>query len=263
MKKQPHIQLIIITLFSIVALSSCSTHKKMVYFQGELQDSTSENYALTFKPDDFISVVVTAEDPETAIPFNFPEQLAGNSSGGGQGYQNERPARTGYLVDDEGYVELPVLGNIKVGGKTRKEVKKELTEKYDKYLNGPVVIVKIQNFKVTVLGDVQNPGTFTIPNERVTILEAIGIAGDLQMTGERENILVIRDRDGVKTEYRIDLTNKDFLNSPVYYLEQNDVVYVEPNAAARSTGTFWRTSGGIFISLTSLIITTVVLITNN
>ncbi len=235
----------------------------MVYFQGKLTDSTSENYALTFKPDDFISVVVTAEDPETAVPFNFPVQLAGNIPGGGQGYQNERPAQTGYLVDDEGFVELPVLGNYKVGGKTRKEVKKELTEQYDKYLNGPVVIVKIQNFKVTVLGDVSNPGTFTIPNERVTILEAIGIAGDLEMTGERENVLVIRDRDGIKTEYRIDLTKKDFLNSPVYYLEQNDVVYVEPNSAARSTGTFWRTSGGIFISLTSLIITTVVLITNN
>tara|TARA_B100000508_G_scaffold118450_1_gene98499 strand:+ start:3515 stop:4222 length:708 start_codon:yes stop_codon:yes gene_type:complete len=235
----------------------------MVYFQGKLTDSTSENYALTFKPDDFISVVVTAEDPETAIPFNFPQQLAGNMGAGGQGYNMERPAQTGYLVDDEGNVELPVLGNYKVGGKTRKEVKKELTQQYDKYLNGPVVIVKIQNFKVTVLGDVSNPGTFTIPNERVTILEAIGIAGDLEMTGERKNVLVIRDRDGVKTEYRIDLTKKDFLNSPVYYLEQNDVVYVEPNSAARSTGTFWRTSGGIFISLTSLIITTVVLITNN
>ncbi|MDX1653554.1 MAG: polysaccharide export protein, partial [Brumimicrobium sp.] len=123
------------------------------------------------------------------------------------------------------------------------------------------VSIQIQNFKVTVLGDVQSPGTFTIPNERITIIEAIGIAGDLKMTGNRKNLLVLRDRNGVKTEYRIDLTSKNVLNSPVYYLEQNDVIYVEPNAAARSTGTFWRTSGGIIISLTSLVITTVVLIT--
>jgi len=235
----------------------------MVYFQGEMQDSiqAQASYSTVFKTDDFISVVVTAEDPETAIPFNFPQELAGMGGAGGQGYQMERPATAGYLVDDEGFIDLPVLGRIEVGGKSRKEVKKILVEQYDKYLNGPVINIKIQNFKVTVLGDVQSPGTFTIPNERVTLLEALGIAGDLAMTGERYNVLVIRDRDGVKTEYRVDLTSKEVLSSPVYYLEQNDVVYVEPNSAARSTGTFWRTSGGIFISLTSLIITTIVLIT--
>lgn len=235
----------------------------MVYFQGTQNDSLEieGSYTPVFKPDDFISVVVTAEDPETAVPFNFPTEFA-QQGGQAGGYQQGRPAQIGYLVDDDGYIELPVLGLVKVGGKNRKTVKEELKTKYEKYLNGPVVNIQIQNFKITVLGDVQNPGTFQIPNERVTIIEALGIAGDLKMTGERDNILVIRDRGGKKTEYRVDLTSKDILNSPVYYLEQNDVVYVEPNAASRSTGTFWRTSGGIFISLTSLIITTVVLITN-
>lgn len=262
MKTKPLTYILFTLLLGLITLSSCGTHKKMVYFQGELTDSTSLSYTTVFKPDDFVSVVVTAEDPETAIPFNFPQELANMGGAGGQGYQMERPAQSGYLIDEEGFAELPVLGKIKFGGRTRSEVKAELTERYDQYLNGPVINIKIQNFKVTVLGDVQNPGTFTIPNERVTLLEALGIAGDLQMTGERHNILVIRDRDGKKTEYRIDLTTKDVLSSPVYYLEQNDVVYVEPNAAARSTGTFWRTSGGIIISLTSLVITTVVLITN-
>jgi polysaccharide export outer membrane protein len=234
----------------------------MVYFQDEARDSIASkgSYTPVFKPDDFISVVVTAEDPETAIPFNFPTELA-QQGGAAGGYQQGRPAQIGYLVDEEGYIELPVLGKIMVGGKSRRVVKEELKSQYNKYLNGPVVNIQIQNFKVTVLGDVQSPGTFTIPNERVTILEAIGIAGDLKMTGERNNVLVLRDRNGEKTEFRVDLTSKEVLNSPVYYLEQNDVVYVEPNAASRSTGTFWRTSGGIFISLTSLIITTVVLIT--
>ena len=104
------------------------------------------------------------------------------------------------------------------------------------------------------------PGTFRIPNERITLLEAIGLAGDLNMSGKRQNVLVIRDNNGIKTEHRIDLTSKDLFTSQVYYLEQNDVVYVEPNAAARSNGTIWRTSGTIFISLTSLVVTSIALI---
>lgn len=223
---------------------------------------TDASYTPVFKPDDFLSVVVTAEDPETAIPFNFPVNVA-NQGGMNAGYLQGIPSKTGYLVDSEGYIELPVLGRIKVSGKSRNELMIELKQKYSQYLNQPVVIIQIQNYKITVLGDVQRPGTFQIPNERITLLEAIGLAGDLSITGERSNVLVIRDNNGVKTEYRIDLTTNEVLSSPVYYLEQNDVVYVEPNAAARSTGTFWRTSGGIIISLTSLVITTVVLITNN
>ena len=264
-KKTPFIQLTVFALLSFVLMTSCNTHKKMVYFQGVSQDSiqSQSSYTPVFKPDDFLSIVVTAEDPETAVPFNFPIQFTQVSGGGGAGYTQGRPSQVGYLVDDEGYIELPVIGKVQVGGKNRRTVKEELKQQYNKYLNGPVVNIQIQNFKVTVLGDVQNPGTFQIPNERITILEALGIAGDLEMTGERNNVLVIRDRNGKKTEYRVDLTSKEVLSSPVYYLEQNDVVYVEPNSASRSTGTFWRTSGGIIISLTSLVITTVVLITNN
>jgi polysaccharide export outer membrane protein len=257
------IRLTVIVLLTLLITAACGTRERMVYFQGEAQDSVSTNVSYTpvFKPDDFISVVVTAEDPETAVPFNFPTEFA-QQGGAAGGYLQGRPAQIGYLVDEEGYIELPVLGKIIVGGKNRRVVKEELKQQYNKYLSGPVVNIQIQNFKITVLGDVNSPGTFNIPNERITILEAIGIAGDLEMTGERKNVLVIRDREGKKTEYRVDLTSKEVLNSPVYYLEQNDVVYVEPNGASRSTGTFWRTSGGIFISLTSLIITTVVLITN-
>lgn len=260
------IRLIVIVLLTLLITTACGTRERMVYFQNEAQNKAEDSlginasYTPVFKPDDFISVVVTAEDPETAVPFNFPIEFSNQGVAGG-GYQSGRPAQIGYLVDEEGYVELPVLGKIMVGGKSRRDVKEELKQQYNKFLNGPVVNIQIQNFKVTVLGDVQSPGTFQIPNERITIIEAIGIAGDLKMTGERKNVLVLRDRNGEKSEYRVDITSKEVLNSSVYYLEQNDVVYVEPNAASRSTGTFWRTSGGIFISLTSLIITTVVLIT--
>jgi polysaccharide export outer membrane protein len=107
---------------------------------------------------------------------------------------------------------------------------------------------------------VRAPGTYNIPNERITVLEAIGLAGDLRLTGLRNNVLVIRDENGKKTEYRLDLTSKSVFASPAYYLTQNDVVYVEPNSAARSESTIWRTTGSIFISLTSLVITTITLI---
>ncbi|WP_430405535.1 polysaccharide biosynthesis/export family protein [Fluviicola sp.] len=129
------------------------------------------------------------------------------------------------------------------------------------YLKNPTVQIQIQNFKITVLGDVKNPGTFKIPNERITLIEAIGLSGDMKMSGVRKNVLVIRDSCGIKREYRVDMTKKELFSSPAYYLKQNDVVYVEPNVAARSEGTLWKTTGAIFISLTSLVITTIILIT--
>jgi polysaccharide export outer membrane protein len=140
------------------------------------------------------------------------------------------------------------------------EVTSLIEGKLKEYIKNPVVNIQIQNYKVTVLGDVRNPGTFKIPNERMTILEAIGLAGDLRMTGNRRNVLVIRDVNGVKTEYRLDLTSKAVFSSPAYYLTQNDVVYVEPNTTAQSESTLWRTTGPMFISLTSLVVTTVTLI---
>ena len=233
----------------------------MVYFQTAGTDSTAvapANYTPVFKTDDFLSILVTAEDPETAVPFNFPS--AGVREPINFSYTTGTPSRTGYLIDEEGNVDLPIIGKVKVAGLSRTTVNSILQEKYKEYLKHPVVNIQIQNFKVTVLGEVARPGTFQIPNERITLLEAIGLAGDLKITGERNNVLVIRDRNGVKTEYRLDLTTKEVLTSPVYYLEQNDVVYVEPNSASRSQGTLWRSAGPLFISLTSLVITTIVLI---
>ena len=221
-------------------------------------------YTPTFKPDDYISVIITADDPETAKPFNFPQDVIGQRQQMmGQNMMLGMPINNGYLVDDEGNIDLPVLGTIHVGGMTRKELVTQLKEQYAAYLENPIVNVKIQNFKISVLGDVRSPGTYLVPNERLTLVEAISLAGDLNITGERNNVLVIRERDNQRQEYRVDLTNKDFFQSPVYYLEQNDVVYVEPNVAARVQGTFWRTTGPVLLSITSFAITTILLITNN
>jgi len=144
-----------------------------------------------------------------------------------------------------------------LSGLSRSEAISHIQKRLALYINHPVVTVQILNYKITVLGDVKKPGTFKVPNERITLLEAIGLAGDLNITGNRKNVLVIRDHDGVKEEYRIDLTASALFSSPVYYLEQNDMVYVEPNGTARLRSSLFVTTTGIFVSLTSLIITTI------
>jgi|SRR5690554_723756 len=251
----------LITLLTIILLTSCNTHKRMVYFQTENTDSLrvdNAHFTPTLKADDFLSVVVTADDLESVIPFNYP--VIGVTQSVNQGYNQGNPAKMGYLIDAEGMVNLPVLGRMELGGLSRNEATELLEKELSNYLSNPVVNIQIQNYKITVLGDVQKPGTFNIPNERITLLEAIGLSGDLDITGNRKNVLVIREEAGGKKQYRIDLTTDEIMTSPVYYLEQNDVVYVEPNSAKRSQGTFWRSSGGIIISLTSLVITTITLI---
>lgn len=246
-----------------LTLISCGTRNRMVYMQDSVPtEERASSYTPTFKPDDYISITVTANDHESAIPFNFPKDLVPPQTFPMQQMYLGMPVKKGYLVDDDGNIDLPILGTINVKGLTRKELIKDLKLKYKKYLENPIVNVKIENFKVTVLGEVQKPGAYIVPNERLTLLEAIGLAGDLKITGERNNVMVIREKDDQRHEYRVDLTSKSFFDSPVYYLEQNDVVYVEPNIAARTQGTFWRTTGSILISVASLTITTIILVTN-
>jgi len=248
--------------FIFFASSSCTTREKLVYFQKGNLDSLGKvpsTFNPTFQTDDFLSIVVTAQEPESVIPFNLI--TATTQMNGVSGYTNGTPAQNGYLIDNEGNIQFPILGTLHVGGLNRQAAVQLLQEKLKDYLKGPGVQIQILNYKITVLGDVKVPGTFQIPNERITLLEALGLSGDLNITAERKNILLIREENGEKKEYRIDLTKKDLFASPVYYLRQNDVLYVEPNVTARSASTVWRTSGGIIISLTSLIITTIVLIT--
>lgn len=230
----------------------------MVYFQSSASDTLTTNASFTpvFKIDDLLSILITAEDPEAAKEFNLPVGTVSSN----QGYTMGNPASNGYLVNARGEISLPVLGSFSVAGKDRMQLEEEIKAKLEGLLKNPTVQIQILNFKITVLGDVKVPGTFKIPNERITLLEAIGLAGDLRMTGVRQNVLVIRDSSGVKQEYRVDLTSNEVFSSPVYYLQQNDVVYVQPNAAARTEGTVWKTTGAIFISLTSLIVTSVALI---
>ncbi len=240
-------------------LNSCTSKKKMIYFQGSLpSNEVIKSYNPLLKTDDLLSITVVAQDQEAIKPFNLPSfSLYGNNVGG---YTQGAPTPPGYLIDADGNIDFPVIGKIKLSGLTRTAAVDLIKEKLKPYLINATVILRILNFKVTVLGEVKNPGTFTIPNERITLLEAIGVAGDLQITGKRTNVLVIREIDGKKTEYKVDLTSKDLFNSPVYYLNQNDVVYVEPNRARINSSVINPANAGIVISAVSLIISVIVLI---
>ncbi|MCB0389130.1 MAG: polysaccharide biosynthesis/export family protein [Winogradskyella sp.] len=182
---------------------------------------------MTYKPNDKLTINVSAIDPETVRPFNLP--LITNS------YDAINPQGTTtfqtYIVDEQGLIEFPVLGTIKIGDLTRKQATKLLTEKISEYVKDPIVNIRLTNFTVTVLGEVNSPGTYTVEEEQMSLLEAIGLAGDLTIHGIRENVFLIREQDGVKRFTKFDLTSINVVNHPNYYIQQNDVIYIEPNPA--------------------------------
>lgn len=249
----------LIIIISILLLSSCASRKKMAYFQGELENVEAKNYTPTLVKDDLLAITVMGLDPEAVKPFNMPVTDVSNRAMGG--YTQGTPTPPGYLIDADGNIDFPVIGQVQLAGLTRAEAKKLLQEKLTAYVNNPIVNIRILNFKVTVLGEVKSPGTFTIPNERISLPEALGIAGDLNITGKRQNIIVIRDVDGKKTQYEVDLTSKELFSSPVYYLNQNDVVYVEPNRAKRNSSAINPGNASVMVSAISLVVSVLILLT--
>jgi len=217
-------------LIVLIAFSSCTTSKEIIYFQDEPLSSLntlSTNPEITYKPNDLLTINVSSLDPETVRPFNLPVIINSYSSLNPQGTTTLQT----YIIDQEGHIEFPVLGTIKIGGLTRKEATTMLKERISEYVKDPIINIRLTNFTVTVLGEVNNPGTYTVEEERISILEAIGLAGDLSIYGIRENVFLIREQDGVKRFTKFDLTSINVVNQPNYYLEQNDVIYVEPNPA--------------------------------
>ena len=245
----------IILLAIACVVVSCTSSKKVVYFQDsqDFETIVTENrFEPKFKVDDVISIYVATLNPEASAPFNLTIGVAANG-------QSES---LDYIVDKNGDIEFPVIGKVNVLGLSPEELKVDLKERLSSYLKDPIINVRLRNFTVTVLGEVRSPGTYPIIGEQVTILEALGLAGDLTIKGKRENVMVIRDFDGVKVYNRLDLTSKDVMNSPAYYLTQNDVVYVEPNkSAAVASSLDNRTT--IALSLLSLIVTTTLILTRN
>lgn len=255
---------LIIPIIALFIFSSCGSRRNIIYFQDEpLEEGVlmSEPKELIYKPDDILTINVSAVDPATVAPFNLTLVSGGNlnnplSAQGGLQQQT-------YLVDYNGNIEFPVLGTLKIAGLTRTELTDMLTEKISEYVTNPIVNVRLFNFTITILGEVSRPGTFTIPDERITILEALGLANDLTIFGKRKNILLIREVDGKKKYSKIDLTSVNIVNSPVYYLQQNDVIYVEPNNARVRASSYNQNNSVLISAIGTLTTIIAVFLVNN
>lgn len=218
---------IYILLILMILLTSCIPKKDVIYFQGSQNfNNSSSNYEPLIQNDDVLYINISAKEKKAADPFNLDNSSQDGNSNTSFGVQKQT-----YLVDNFGKIDFPVIGTIPVAGFSVKGLKDLLKEKLSIYLKDPVINIRIMNFKVTVTGEVQNPGVIISESERITLIEALARAGDLTLYGKRDNILIIRDFQGIKTFNRIDITKADFVNSPFYYLDQNDVVYVEPRKA--------------------------------
>lgn len=230
-------------LLSSLILVSCGPTRKLAYFsdlqeQGVYKEAITNNVEPKIQADDLLSITISSLNPEANALFN-----SGVVSGEGNAKdQGTAGGNTGYLVDRDGFVDLPVLNKVKLGGLTKEEAKVKLVTSLNEYLKEPRVNIRFLNYKITVIGEVNRPSTFTIPTEKINILEALGMAGDMTAYGKRENVLLIREVEGVRTITRINLNEKDVLNSPFFYLKQNDLIYVEPDKARAlqaSTTTFY------------------------
>lgn len=214
----------------VLGLAGCKAPEKVLYLQDlnqPLEQALAQTSGMKIQKDDLLQINILANNPDVAKPFNLMAQISG------MGTNVSNPEQTAYLVDASGNVDIPVLGRMTVEGLTTQEVKsaigKLLQEK--NLIKDPVITVRILNFKVSVLGEVKNPGVLDVKGERITILEALSKAGDLTIQGRRDHVAVIREVDGKRTVNYLDLKSKDIFDSPYYYLKQNDVVYVEPNNA--------------------------------
>ena len=235
--------------------SSCATKKDLYYFQDieDVQIQNSYEY-LSIQPGDILDIQIKALNPESVLIFQRQSAFIQ------QNVQFQNRAIDGYLVGDDNSINLPLIGSISTSGSNTSSLSEEIVNKLTPYIKDPSVNVRILNFRVSILGEVSKPGTYTFLEERVSIPQAIGQAGDLTINGDRNNILLIRDLDGNKTSQFIDLTKSDFVNTPNYYLKQNDVLYIRPNnAKVKSSGLVGNAS--TLVSILSLAVSLFIVIT--
>lgn len=253
-------------LFFVVLmfLGSCASPKEVLYLQDVeqyKQQSIDEVYEVRIHKDDLLSIMINSRNPELALPFNMPVvtyQLGTNAGAPSQ------QRVLGYLVDSEGSIDFPILGKLKVDGLTRLELTEMIKSKLidGDLIKDPIITVQLLNYKISVMGEVARPGSFNISSDRVTLLEALSMAGDLTIYGKRNRVAVIREEDGKRTVLYHDLRSADLFLSPCYYLKQNDIVYVEPNKAKigqseinqnNSVGV-WLSAISVLASIVSIII---------
>ncbi len=227
-------------LILLLTMFSCKPKENMVYMEKEKNIAESKInqavfYGAHIQSGDVLDIKVTAFDENAVRPFNLysmnnstnPEQVVLG--------QVEQIAPQGYLVDNEGFIYFPVLGKLYIKGMTLAQLRADLEKRLLTYLSDPLVSIKQLNFNVTILGEVKKPGQYTIPSDKITILQALGLAGDMTDYGNRTNVKLIREEEGVSKTYVIDFTDKNITNSPYYYIQQNDVLYVEPDLIKKKT----------------------------
>lgn len=250
---------------SILLLASCTSYKKVPYLQDmeslKAIEEIQPMYDAKILPKDLLTITVNSSDPEAAAPFNLTVQAAIDASR--TNVLTQRQTLQQYLVDNEGNIDFPIIGSIHVGGLTKNETENLIKEKLQPYLKEvPIVTVRMVNYKISVLGEVANPGTFTVNNEKVNLLEALAMAGDMTIWGKRDNVKLIReDESGNRNIIILDFNQADIVKSPYYYLQQNDILYVTPNktkamnSSIGQTTSLWVSATSILVSIASLLVT--------
>ena len=257
------IKSILLMAVCAVVMAGCTSYKNVPYLQNaeEIMAAQAELplYDAKIMPKDLLTVTVNTTDPEAAAPFNMTVQTAQNLATSRTSYS--QPVLQQYLVNNEGSIDFPVLGTLKVGGLTKNEAEDMIREKLKPYLKEvPIVTVRMSNYKISVLGEVARPGTFTVSNEKVNVLEALAMAGDLTIWGMRDNVKLVReDAAGKREIIELDLTNAEIITSPYYYLQQNDILYISPNKTKAknsdigSSTSLWFSATSILVSVASLL----------
>lgn len=262
-------------IFLLIAVSlllcSCKTHENLAYFSVNTptleQAVANTDWKLTIVPDDELAITVTSEVPEATAIYNLPaiNQAGGSSSGGSESRKSKYVSTMSqiqtYIVDKEGNIKFPKLGVIHVAGMTTSQLAEELTRRIAEDVEAPYVRVELYNFKVNVLGEVMKPGIVHIPTERFSILDALAEAGDLSIFGRRDNVTLVREEDGQITYHKINLNDAKLFESPYYYLQQNDAIYVEPTEARKGQAEY-NQNNAFKISVVSAIVSGASVITS-
>ena len=242
-------------LIPLVFIMSCASKKDVYYFQDIDQTAIENKFNLiNIQPGDILDIQIKALNPESLMVFQRQSDF------GNQQQQFQSRLIDGYLVADDGTINIPLLGSINTTDKSPKSLADNIQEELRSFVKSPSVNIRLLNFRVSILGEVKQPGTFTVLEERFTLPQALGLAGDLTISGDRTNVLVIRNQNGKKINFNIDLTKSAFMQSPVYFLKQNDIVYVPPNTArVKSSGLVGNTS--TLVSILSLAVSLFIVIT--
>ena len=252
-------------LLGVVVLASCASQKRVIYLQDAQADEQikiAQDYQIRIKPLDRLTVVVNSRDPELAAPFNTSTSFNSLTGTPLSTYSSNATSLQIRTVDEDGNLDMPIIGPIQCKGKTRSETwPKEIADKIREggYISDPTVNIQFADMKISVIGEVARPGQYNITNDRISLLDALSLAGDLTIYGVRSDIKVIREENGVRTTATLDLTSQDIYDSPYFYLQQNDVVYVKPNKYRAQAGEISQ-NRSFYISLVSTAVSVATLI---